>query len=85
MKKAQLGINEECKRGGTLLLFGEAEHPEVLGLLSYAAHPAFIFGNEEELNALPLETGTPYFLAAQTTQDRSAFERIKENLHERLG
>lgn len=85
VKKAQLGIDEQRRAGRTLLLFGEAEHPEVLGLLSYAGHEAIVFSNEQELAALPLSASLNYFLAAQTTQDRAAFERIKEQLHERLG
>lgn len=85
VKKAQLGIDEQRRAGRTLLLFGEAEHPEVLGLLSYAGQGAIVFGHEAELTALQLSPHKSYFLAAQTTQDRAAFERIKEQLHERLG
>lgn len=85
VKKAQLGIDEQRRSGRTLLLFGEAEHPEVLGLLSYAGHGAIVFGDENELETLPLSNKTDYFLAAQTTQDRAAFERIKEQLYRRLG
>ncbi len=85
VKKAQLGIDEQRRAGRTLLLFGEAEHPEVLGLLSYAGHEAIVFGSEEELAAIPLSHALNYFLAAQTTQDRAAFERIKMQLQERLG
>lgn len=85
VKKAQLGIDEQRRAGRVLLLFGEAEHPEVLGLLSYASHEAIVFGDEKELESLSLSADTNYFLAAQTTQDRAAFERIKLYLQRRLG
>ncbi len=85
VKKAQLGIEEQCRAGRTLLLFGEAEHPEVRGLLSYAGEGALVFGSVDELEGRPLQPETEYFLAAQTTQDRVAFEAARAWLHERLG
>lgn len=42
MKQAQLAIAEKkAAGGGTLLLYGEADHPEVKGLVSYADNIAF--------------------------------------------
>lgn len=86
VKKAQIAIAAEWQeRGGILLLFGEADHPEVRGLVSYAGGPALIFGTEEEVDALPLDPAETYFLAAQTTQDQEAFARICACLSIRLG
>ncbi|WMW64259.1 4-hydroxy-3-methylbut-2-enyl diphosphate reductase [Nitratidesulfovibrio liaohensis] len=85
VKRAQLGIAEERGRGGTLLLFGEADHPEVRGLLSYAGEGAMVFGSLDELKGLALHDDTAYFLAAQTTQDRAAFEDVVSWLRQRLG
>ncbi len=85
VKKAQLAIGKEHAKGGTLLLFGEKEHPEVRGLLSYAGSHALVFGDLEELAALGLEADRAYFLAAQTTQDRSIFQQAREHLQSRLG
>lgn len=85
VKRAQLGIDEQRRTGRTLLLFGEASHPEVLGLLSYAGAGAIVFSDEESFEKIELSQESLYFLAAQTTQDRAAFERIKVRLQERLG
>lgn len=85
VKKAQLGIDEQRRSGRTLLLFGEADHPEVRGLLSYAGDKARVFGSLQELETFELDPDTDYFLAAQTTQDRAAFEIIRQRLQERLG
>ncbi|WP_462327787.1 4-hydroxy-3-methylbut-2-enyl diphosphate reductase [Desulfobaculum sp.] len=79
VKKAQLLIARETENGRTLLLYGEADHPEVRGLLSYAGPDAVVFETLEELKAA-LKPGTEYFLAAQTTQDRNLFEELKEYL-----
>ena len=84
VKRAQLLIGEQAGTGRRLLLFGEDDHPEVRGLLSYAGEGAFVFETPEELAVHPLDPQTPYFLAAQTTQDRQGFEQIKADLNLRL-
>jgi 4-hydroxy-3-methylbut-2-enyl diphosphate reductase len=85
VKKAQTAIGKECARGGSLLLFGEKEHPEVRGLLSYAGKGSLVFGDLRELAGLSLERDRAYFLAAQTTQDRAMFFQAKSYLRTRLG
>lgn len=79
VKKAQLGIAAATASGQTLLLFGEAAHPEVAGLISYAQGPAFVFGTEAELDAIPMQANG-LVLASQTTQDRIVFERLASKL-----
>ncbi|MDE6734594.1 MAG: 4-hydroxy-3-methylbut-2-enyl diphosphate reductase [Desulfovibrio sp.] len=84
VKGAQLSIARATRDGAQLLLFGEAEHPEVRGLLSYAAGEARVFGSLDELMELPLSPGEPHVLASQTTQDRDAFAAIEAWLGGRL-
>ena len=85
VKRAQLLIAEQTEAGKTLLLFGEDDHPEVRGLLSYATPEAIVFETAAELSALALDPNVSYFLAAQTTQDRGGFDQILEDLTKRLG
>lgn len=85
VKRAQLLIGAEAEAGKSLLLFGEDDHPEVRGLLSYAGADAFVFETRDELARHGLDPAKHYFLAAQTTQDRQAFIQIQEELRERLG
>lgn len=83
VKKAQVLIDEQTQRGRTLLLFGEENHPEVKGLLSYADNKAIVFDSIAELEN-KLVRGLQYFLAAQTTQDREAFFKIRDWLLENV-
>lgn len=91
VKSAQSAIKKAHDSGlGTLLLFGEKEHPEVRGLLSYADDAdgpadALVFSSLEELCELPLDPGKTYFMAAQTTQDKEVFAQAIEWLSTRLG
>jgi len=84
VKKAQLAIAGVRGKNVSLLLFGESEHPEVQGLLSYARKDSRVFGSLGELDALDLGAG-PYYLAAQTTQDQAVFYEARQRLGERLG
>lgn len=86
VKKAQLAIAAERKRGGgTLLLYGEADHPEVKGLVSYADNAAHVFADCAQFESVLLNPGGEYFLAAQTTQDILGFEEVCTRAAERLG
>ncbi|WP_338669598.1 4-hydroxy-3-methylbut-2-enyl diphosphate reductase [Pseudodesulfovibrio methanolicus] len=80
VKKAQLLIERNTSDDSELLLYGEADHPEVAGLVSYARNGHFVFGSADELAGHPLTPGRRYILAAQTTQDRVQFEAIAEDL-----
>lgn len=80
VKKAQLLIERHTQEKQTLLLYGEADHPEVKGLVSYAKNGHFVFDSEEELAAYELKKGEAYVLAAQTTQDRVLFESMADDL-----
>lgn len=86
VKQAQLAIAaQRAQCGGSLLLYGEAEHPEVKGLVSYAQGDAHVFTDINELDSLNFDKDKQYFLAAQTTQDMVGFEPICEYMRKRLG
>lgn len=81
VKAAQLAIAEATAEGLPLLLYGEAEHPEVKGLLSYARGIRRVFGDAGELGRVLAELGAgDVALAAQTTQDRRQFEALRAGL-----
>lgn len=85
VKRAQLGIASMHMGGQTLLLFGEADHPEVRGLLSYAGEDSKVFGTKEEFDQLQLSPAVTYFLAAQTTQDMDQYKKITAFAQKKLG
>ena len=84
VKKAQLSIARATANHAIMLIFGEAEHPEVRGLVSYAKGQAHIFEDENSLPRLDCCTEVQYVLASQTTQDRNIFNAIKTRLQEKL-
>jgi 4-hydroxy-3-methylbut-2-enyl diphosphate reductase len=83
VKKAQQAIAGATATGAALLLLGDAPHPEVRGLASYAAGACHVFSTREELDAIlsgMKGQGGRCVLAAQTTQDRSFFETLHKEL-----
>lgn len=80
VKAACLLIEKHTAAGRVLLLYGEATHPEVKCLLSYAAAGAFVFDSREACAALTLDPAHSYSLAAQTTQDKAIFKEISAEL-----
>ena len=81
VKQAQISIDEATRPGTSLYLFGEAEHPEVRGLVSYANSPCAVFGSLGELEAMQtFREEQDVVLAAQTTQERGEFEAIRKRL-----
>lgn len=84
VKKAQTAIADATAEGAGLLLFGEEAHPEVRGLVSYAANGAFVFASRAELEALSPDPAKSWVLASQTTQDREKFDKIAAGIQKRL-
>ncbi|MDO9079917.1 MAG: 4-hydroxy-3-methylbut-2-enyl diphosphate reductase [Desulfuromonadales bacterium] len=83
VKAACLLIEKHTASGRILLLYGEATHPEVKCLLSYAAAGAFVFDSREACAALTFDPAHSYCLAAQTTQDKAVFKEISTGLKDR--
>lgn len=84
VKKAQLSIAHATANNEIMLIFGEADHPEVCGLVSYAKGKTHIFEDESSLPDLDLSPQVKYVLASQTTQDRAVFNAIKADLQKKL-
>lgn len=85
VKHAQLLIGREAAKHKRLLLFGESDHPEVKGLLSYAEHGALVVDDHEAPAELAPDDGSPWFLAAQTTQDRAKYDALAESMRAKFG
>lgn len=80
VKDACLLIDRNTRDGRVLLLFGEATHPEVKCLLSYATGETIVFDNLQDCQKQQLDADKKYCLAAQTTQDRVVFDEISRHL-----
>jgi len=73
VKKAQEHVESLSAQGYDVVVVGDADHPEVQGIVSYATGPVYVVGSGEEAAALPRMTKIG--VVAQTTQ---SFENLKQ-------
>lgn len=67
--------------GGKVLIFGKANHPEVIGLLGHCQGIGMPILHPEEVDDTILQQ--PLFLCAQTTMDPDAYQALHQALKER--
>ena len=82
VRSAQKAAQRLAKAGFGVVIFGEANHPEVRGLLGWAGKNAIASMNADEirLDDLPKRVG----ILAQTTQSRTEFTAFINRLMQRL-
>jgi len=79
--KGQRSIARQSAAGYHIVIVGDRDHDEVLGLVGHAAGPIRIIASVEEAAAVPLEGKV--LVVAQTTFNESLFRDIVETLRSR--
>ncbi|MDR2870205.1 MAG: 4-hydroxy-3-methylbut-2-enyl diphosphate reductase [Deferribacteraceae bacterium] len=74
VKKVQSAAQELSKAGYSVVVVGEADHPEVHGIISYIDGEYFNVVSVEEAEKLPERD--KYGVVAQTTQNGKAYDEI---------
>ena len=76
VKRIHSIASENTDENTVFLLFGHADHPESIGIFSYANGEKYIFSSADELKSLDLHGKMP-ILCAQTTQNLCEFKKNK--------
>ena len=79
VKKAQEHVKSLSEAGYCVVVVGDADHPEVQGIVSYGGDRVFVVGSGEEVRKLPKMSKIG--IVAQTTQ---SFENLKNVVTECL-
>jgi (E)-4-hydroxy-3-methyl-but-2-enyl pyrophosphate reductase len=79
--KVQGIINRHAKNGYSVVIAGEKDHAEVVGLLGYAQGKGYVINNREELESLPPMDKVCF--VAQTTQDQKRFRTLAEEMQKK--
>ena len=74
MTKPQAIVEEMAGEGYDVVIFGDAEHPEVKGVKSYAGERAFVVSSPEE--ALNIRLNPKVALVSQTTRKVENFLKV---------
>ena len=78
--KAQRAAAELRDLGGTVLVIGRAEHPEVRGLCGHAGNAAVVVAGVDEI---PAELSEPVGIVVQTTESKEKLGAVVEALRSR--
>ncbi len=77
-------VNEEGKNGKTVLIAGDKNHKEVIGIVGHTAGEVFVFSNPQELEEItknnPDLVKTAVSVVAQTTFNRAIFKKCEDFL-----
>jgi len=75
-------IKAGARKGKNTVVFGDPNHPEVIGLLGYAGGRGYVVQSEEDIDSLPdLEGGVA--MVSQSTMFIHEFQRLSELLRKR--
>ncbi len=84
VKQVQLLAQKLSDESHTIILFGKATHPEVMGITGYCRNPYYIIKNIEEIDSIPPDTDNPALLS-QTTMNSDTFLAVCEKLKGKFG
>jgi len=73
--KVQTIIRKHARKGYAIIIVGDEDHPEVIGLSGYAGNVCHVVDSLEKLEALPAFENA--IIVAQTTQSIAFFEKVR--------
>ncbi len=78
VRRTQSIVDEEHRKGKTIVIVGEKSHPEVIGINGWCENAAYIFSSEDE--DFSVLEGKECAVVAQTTYSEEKFEKIIKTL-----
>lgn len=73
VKKIHKIVNENYLDGKKIIIVGNKDHPEIIGINGFCDNTAIIVNSIEEFNELNLDNNQQYVLVSQTTFDTTKF------------
>jgi len=74
--KVQAIISKYTNKGYAIIIAGDENHPEVIGLLGYAGSKGYAVNNLQSLEKLPCFDNA--IIVAQTTQNTKFYKKVKD-------
>jgi 4-hydroxy-3-methylbut-2-en-1-yl diphosphate reductase len=81
VRRIQKRVERLARRGGELVIVGNRNHPEIIGLLGYSRGQAAVVENESQAEELPFCRKRS--VLAQSTLDLDLFQKVVSRLLER--
>lgn len=80
VKKIHRIVDENYKHGKRVIIIGNKNHPEIIGINGFCDNTALIANSIEEFNNLDIEDNKEYILVSQTTFDITVFEKLLQSV-----
>lgn len=84
VKKIHNIVNENYKNGYKIIVIGDANHPEVIGINGWCNNEATVIKTVEDVNSLEIDSVSKYCVVAQTTINSLLYNDIIEAISEKL-
>jgi (E)-4-hydroxy-3-methyl-but-2-enyl pyrophosphate reductase len=81
VRRVQAIIRKYNTKGYTPVIFGDARHPEVIGLMGYGGENGIVIRSREDVEGLP--ENRKLIVVSQTTQDADAYQRVVDAIRDR--
>ncbi len=78
VRRTQTIVDEQHRKGKTIVIVGEKTHPEVIGINGWCDNEAYVFSSEQE--DFSVLKGKECVVVAQTTYSEEKFEKIIKTL-----
>ncbi len=84
VKKIHTLVNEKCNEGYEVIIVGDVDHPEVVGINGWCGNKASVVDSVEDVDKLNL-TGNKICAVAQTTLSKQKWDKIIGYLENKFG
>ncbi len=81
VKKIHKIVEEYKNKGYDIIITGDKNHPEVLGILGWCGNNAAVIESPEELLELELDSHKKYCMVSQTTFNTDTFRKIENSIN----
>ncbi len=78
VRKIHYLANKCYEDGKQLIVIGDKNHPEIIGINGWSSHSAIIAKNLDDIYNISFDTEKDYFIVAQTTMNEKEFDAIIE-------
>ena len=75
-------VKSHAEKGYKIVIFGDPEHPEVIGLVGYANENAYVVNQEDDISNLP-DLGDQVAMVSQSTMFTHEFKHLSSLLAEK--
>lgn len=82
VKKIHKLVYKNSLEGNKIIIFGDANHPEVKGIIGWCNSNPICIENEKEFDSIEFEKDIEYVAVSQTTFNLEKFHRIVEKIKE---